>query len=122
VRTELNSLEKNVLEHLLRGREPWKIQLSRQIDFVSVIERIDTVVGGYTIFSVKLSAAAATIPPGAAGYPPVTNVNHPDLKFGGAFVLWTESGRLDRLEYYSMGDERWPHGGDNSASQFDFLD
>ena len=30
------------------------------------------------------------------------------MLYGGAFIVWTEEGRISHLEYYVNGDENWP--------------
>jgi hypothetical protein len=118
---ELSPLEMKALKEALEGPEGWKAQLRLQVAGASAISRTDTVVGGYTRIRTADSCLAADIPEGGPGYPPGVDVTHPALSHGGAFLVWTEGGRISILEYFTYNDERWPEASEDNSNDFAFI-
>jgi len=96
------------LREALKGPETWKGVLRAQIPGLRVVSREGTGAGGYINLSLGDGYPLARIGPEEKGYPPVVDVTHPDIPYGGAFMVWTEEGRISLLEYYSNGGESWP--------------
>jgi hypothetical protein len=116
-----NLFEMRALHAALTGKDSWKLELAKQIPQLTVKERKDTIVGGFTTFSNHSSSVGVYISPDQIGYPPSINIDHPGLRYGGGAVVWTEGGRVARLEYFSNGNENWPEIGDNSVELFRFI-
>ena len=104
----LSPLEVKALQEALKGPELWKSALRAQVPRLRAIGREGTGVGGYTRIALDGEYPVAEIGLDEKGYPPAVDVRHPQMLYGGAFIVWTEEGRIFHLEYYVNGDENWP--------------
>lgn len=106
----LNDVERHIIVHLLSGKCDWVVALRNQLSFVSVIDRDINSAGQMTYVS-RVSCMSAEIP-ASARLPLQAKISYPELVHGGAFVLWTDGGRLSCLEGFSYLDHDWPQSFD----------
>src|SRR4051812_41902021 len=91
-------LEKQAMDAILSGSEPWKTQLRMQLKYLRVRERHDTGAGFYTYFALSPGASRVQIPPHLYSVPPQAFAEHSDIPGGSFFLLWLKDGYIDFLE------------------------
>jgi hypothetical protein len=103
--TELDALERRVLEMLVAGEQPMMRRLQEQLTVCGVRGRERTGVGFFTTLDVDRSVAEP-VDLGSARVGDVV-AEMEGLGHGAGFLLMIEVGYLHQLEGYSY-DERWP--------------
>lgn len=101
--SQLNPLERDVLEMLLAGSHPSLKTLRLQLQRAD-IQREMTGVGFYLQFA--LPDATPRIRPESCRFGDV-HAELAGLKYGVGFLLFIDNGQLSQLEAYTY-DERWP--------------
>ena len=104
--TELNKLERSVLNKLLAGDHPVLEALRHQLLIFPVKSRKLTGVGFFTHFVVDQGLAAAPTRAKRLWFGDV-NAEVPSLAHGIGFLILITDGYLDMLEAYTY-DEPWP--------------
>lgn len=104
--TKINSLERDALESALSGADPWKEQLRRQVERLTVSRRENTGVGFYTYFTLPSDVPAVSIPKEYEKLPIETVANHPLISGGVAFLVWLQDGHIHMLE--GAAGVAWP--------------
>ncbi|HUF60189.1 MAG TPA: hypothetical protein VMR89_12055 [Actinomycetota bacterium] len=102
--TELDELERAVLEKLVAGDAPDLVKLQRQVAVCHVANREQTGHGFFTSFEVDPSEAEP-IESGSARFGDV-QAEIEGLEHGAGFLLFIANGSLDRLEGYSYEEPR----------------
>lgn len=105
----LTSLERDVLLRSLEAPLPQVAALRRQLEHVSVTEREESGVGMFVHLEVPEGVLDPSIEGASFQFGDVV-ADIPGLRYGIGFVVFVRGGRLDMLEGYTFGDERWPSG------------
>jgi hypothetical protein len=103
--SQLEPLERGVIEKLLEGDDETLAKLRRQFEKAVVVKREMSGVGFYTTLAVK--EGVYRIDDRSFIFGDVI-AEIPGLENGAGFLLYVRDGLLDCLEGYTYGDERWP--------------
>lgn len=114
----MTNFERQAIDFILEGNEYWKRVLRSQVPCLSVINRTDTVVGGFTNFE-KTNAGTPLLEV-RLDNPPGINVKHLDMPDGGTIILWLDKGYIDYLEWVSFTNTPWPK--DAELKDFQVID
>ena len=104
--SELNALERAVLNKLLEGDHPALRELRRQSEVATVVSRRWTGVGFLTSFGLAEDTPRASLQGSKIRFGDV-GARITGLQHGAGFLLYVDDGKLRMLEGYSY-DEKWP--------------
>ncbi len=98
--SDLNELEKEVLEKLLAGEHPVLQRLRQQLGNLMVAKRAQTGVGFYTMFAVAGEGKSATVGRPSLRFGDIV-ASIKGLRYGAGFLLFVDGGVIKMLEGYS---------------------